>query len=205
MHDIVIPYQKNNSGELETCLKLIDKNVPHRKVHIIEQFNNSSYSMLPHINQILKLSWAIDNLDITDKFILFNDDFFVMQPIEDIPHYYRGTLSDHIDSRKHNDFYTRTLKITRDYLRDGALSYELHTPFIFNKFKLKNTLELLEPNINSGICPLIRSVYGNKWKVGGEYLEDVKNIRNYEGSTYLSTTESSFLRQPIGDYIRSKV
>lgn len=204
MNDIVIPYLRNNSGELEACIALINKNVPHRNIYVVEDYDPTKYSHLSHINQIQKLKWAIDNLDLTDEFYLFNDDFFVLEPVGDIPYYQRGTLGDHVLSRRGSGQYTKALITTRKYLYDGALSYEVHVPFLFNKKQLTRVISILEPFILEGKCPLIRSVYGNEYMVGGELIEDVKNIKDYEGKTFLSTTESSFKRG-IGEYIRSKI
>lgn len=199
MKDIVIPYLPNASGELQICKKLITKNVPHRNIHVIEGKSRHA----SHIDQILKLKWAIENLDITDEFYLYNDDFFVIKPIKNTPYYHRGTLNDQIAARPRG-YYSNALRTTRELLDDGALSYELHIPFLFNKYRLYALIGSLESNISEGRCPLIRSFYGNAFRVGGNYMADVKNIKDYEDKTYLSTTERTF-RRDIGDYIRSKV
>lgn len=200
--DIVIPYLKKNSGELEACLALIDKHIPHRKIHIVS--NNEYSHATPHINVIMKLKWAIENLDLTDEFYLFNDDFFVMNHVDGIPYYHKGSLADQITSRRGSDFYARSLQATQAYLDNNALSYELHLPFLFDKHLLYALIELLDPE-NNRECPLIRTYYGNMLNVGGRYMRDVKNIQDFTDKTYLSTTESSFLRQPIGNYIRSRL
>lgn len=200
MRDIIIPYKANDSGELETCIDLIEKNVSHRYIHVIDQ----KFHPISHVDQILKLKWAIENLDLTDEFYLFNDDFFVMQPIEDIPYYHRGSLKEQSDKRRIG-YYGLALKNTVNYLGvDTSISYELHVPMLFNKLKLHKLINSLIPTIPKGKCPLIRSTYGNLYDVGGEYIEDIKNIKDYEGKTFLSTTESSFKRD-IGDYIKAQV
>lgn len=203
MRDIVIPYLRNNSGELEACISLIKKNVPHRNIYVVEEYESIRHSTISHINQILKLKWAIENLDLTDEFYLFNDDFFVLNPVEDIPYYHKGLLVDQV-AKRNVGRYSRALKSTLEFLGDEALSYEVHIPFLFDKKKLHTAIVWLEPEIASGKCPLIRSVYGNAYEVGGEEVIDVKNISDYEGETFLSTTESSFKRG-IGDYIRSQL
>lgn len=204
MYDIVIPYLKNNSGELELCTELIKKNFPHRNIYVVEIQEMFPYRLASHIDQILKLKWAIENLDITPKFYLFNDDFFVLEPIASTPYFYRGTLEEHIYSRRFGDTYTNALKKTSAYLGEGALSYEVHLPFLFSKDLLYILINDLKEEIKTGDCPLIRSTYGNLYNVGGSILEDVKNVKDFEGKVYLSTTEQSFKRA-IGDYVRSKI
>lgn len=203
MKDIVIPYLKNQSGELKACISLIEKNVPHRNIYVVEDYESSRYSYISHINQIQKLDWALKNLDLTEEFYLFNDDFFILEPVQDIPYMHRGTLSDHITSRPHGQ-YSRNLRITRDWINEDALSYEVHVPFLFNRETLRVLIESLRHGIESGKCPFIRSWYGNCAKVGGVQILDVKNVENYESYTYLSTTEQSFKRG-IGEYIRGKL
>ena len=200
MRDIVTPYLPNNSGELEVSIDLINKNVPHRYIHVIDQ----TFHPISHVDQMLKLKWAIENLDLTDEFYLFNDDFFVVEPVDHIHYLHRGSLKTQSDKRP-NGYYGKALKDTLKYLDADSLSYELHLPFLFDKRKLIQLIYLIMPTIQMNHCPLIRSTYGNIYKVGGEQMDDVKNIDDFEGSTYLSTTELSFARKPIGDYIRSKL
>lgn len=208
MKDVIIPYRKNYSGELDACIALIKKNVPHRNIYVVEDYEQSTYSAVPHINTTLKLDWALKNLDITEEFYLFNDDFFVLEPVIEIPYMHRGTLENHIATRLGNDHYTRALKTTLEWLSpsfESPLSYETHVPFLFNKSLLKIAIASLHSGIESGKCPLIRSWYGNTTGVEGTEVADVKNVRHFANKTYLSTTENSFLRQPIGNYIRSKI
>ena len=201
MLDIVIPYIKNNSGELDACLKLIDKNMKHGKIHIVETHERSPYRFAPHIDQIMKLKWAVENLNISDDFYLFNDDFFVMKPIDSVPYYFRGLLRSHIASRTSSDWYTNSLRKTLAYLGE-CLSYELHVPFPMNKTKL---YEMLKDIDHQTFFPHIRTAYGNKYAIGGELIKDVKNVSNFTDKTFLSTTESSFKRGAIGEYIRDQI
>lgn len=202
MNDILLPYLKNNSGELEACISLIEKNFPHRNIHVLEEFNKLGDYTQTHINQILKLKWAIENLDVTDEFWLWNDDMFLLQPLSDVPYAHKGTIDEHIISRRSKDWYTRSLEETRAILGEGALSYELHIPMRFNKAKLKHLIDELD--FTNGNCPLIRSYYGNKYQVGAEYMDDVKNPKYPENMAFISTTESSFRRR-YGNFIRSKI
>lgn len=203
MNDIVIPYKRSTSGELAACLSLIRQNVPHRKIHIIEKNEPYRYDYFPHINQILKLKWALENLDITDDFYLFNDDFFVMKPVDSIPVYNRGMLSKQILEAKDTP-YLKYLLQTMNYIGSHALSYELHLPMLMNSEKLAVLIDKLVEIIPYGKVPLIRSCYGNIYAVGGAYHHDVKHITEFEGETYLSSSEKSFAGS-MGKYIRSKV
>ena len=79
---------------------------------------------------------------------------------------------------------------------ENPLDYELHVPMIMEKEKLKIILELIDQF-------LWRSIYGNKFEVGGTEMQDVKvytsgplvlksyNL-NINSHTYLSSADSSF-------------
>lgn len=203
MYDILIPYVRNDSGELEACKALIEKNFLPRDIHVLEKHEKSPYLMAPHIDQIMKIKWAIENLDLTDWFYLFNDDFFVMEPVNGTPYYHRGLLVDQIQARRRTEWYKASLIKTSEILGPAALSYELHVPFLMEKHKLYALIELFD--LETADVPHVRSLYGNVFGVGGLQIEDVKNIHNYKRSTYLSTTESTFKFNDIGKYIRSQI
>lgn len=201
--DVIIPYLPNNSQELEYCLKSIKNNLPHRKIHVVTVYEKSKYSELAHINQILKLKWAIDKLNVSEQFYLMNDDFFIMKPVAEIPYYHKGLLIDHYNATNWLT-YKRAIKRTIEYCGEAALSYEMHIPMRMDTAKLRDLIEKLMPLVINGRCPLIRSAYGNFYKVGGEYTEDVKHSKYYQGLTYLSTNEISF-KGHKGKYIRANL
>lgn len=203
MNDIVIPYLPVKSGELETCLILAERNFPHNKNYVVTDYEKVPGSDQSHANQILKLKWAIENLELTDDFYLMNDDMFILKPIKEVPYYFKGTVEGQY-YRTSWLSYKRAIKNTLDYLDENALSYEMHIPMLFNKDKLYKLILEIVPLIKVNKCPLIRSTYGNVYKVGGDYMEDVKNIKDFEDKTFLSTDERSFNRA-IGQYIRSQV
>jgi hypothetical protein len=120
--------------------------------------------------------------EISESFILMNDDFYIIKKIDG------------------NSQYTRKLSGTYKKLKalgfENPLDYELHVPMIMEKEKLKIVLELLDQF-------LWRSIYGNKFDVGGTQMEDVKVYNsgplvlksynlNIDDHTYLSSADSSF-------------
>lgn len=215
--DVVWVYKGNNNSELEYSVKSV-KNIEHgRKIVIgdspglntVEHIKQPIYrwAMLsPHHDVISKLHHAT-TLDISDDFILMNDDFFITKPT-DIPVAHRGPLQDHVNNRRINDAYTKTLKKTLDYLKgqgiDEPLSYELHIPMVLNKHKLRELYDTIIPMISHASPMLTRSLYGNLYQIGGEYMDDPKNVNNFQDFIFLSTNEKTF-NQEIGEYIREMV
>ena len=214
--DIVIPYKLSKSGELEYAIKSC-KNLKHGRIIVVgdkpelevehaKPFIVRWGMLSAHHDVINKLSYIIGT-KLTDEFILMNDDFFVMQPT-DLRTYHRGTLANHIASRRLNDNYTKTLVKTYDYLKsigiEEPLSYELHTPMVLNKHKLREMYEAIVPLISHSSVMLTRSLYGNIYKIGGDFMDDVKNPTVPIGMMFISSSDATF-KGELGEYIRSNL
>lgn len=111
---------------------------------------------------------------IKDKFILMNDDFYIINPIDSIPVYHGGSLEEKAQNFKNFKFsskHAQMLEQTVDLLkRNGVphpLDYSLHVPMTIHK-------SLFEFSLSMGGA--IRSVYGNMNRIGGTLLpvDDVK-------------------------------
>jgi hypothetical protein len=142
--------------------------------------------------------------DIPDDFVLMNDDFFIIKPIDTIVSYYSGTLENKIDAYETvlgRSSYINRLKTTHDKLLqmgiDNPLNYEIHVPMKRSKEKFDNILRM-----NHNL--LYRSIYGNISNDESKEMSDVKVYKsenfaslsyNYEEKKYpfLSTESGSFL------------
>lgn len=211
------------NDELKYSLRSICQNLPHHKVWLIggcptfidkAKINHvyiEQNSRLTKWNNTNKLLMSVcDNENISDDFVLFNDDFFATKPLENIPCYYDRTLADRI-----NDFalkypysrYVFRLKQTLQTLQrhgiNEPLNFELHTPMLFNKTKLK---ELYRHYGDSGSK---RTIYGNLYyKDQAIQHPDVKcyNIYHCPASKdgLVSTTDASFRLGLVGKTIRNR-
>ena len=153
---------------------------------------------------------AVENLktistsdQISESFVLMNDDFYIIKKINKIENFHGGYLLNKINLYQKlngNSQYTRKLSGTYKKLKalgfENPLDYELHVPMIMEKEKLKIILELIDQF-------LWRSIYGNKFEVGGTEMQDVKVytsgplvLKSYnlsiDSHTYLSSADSSF-------------
>ena len=169
-----------------------------------------------HVDQVGNTKWdrvknmyrgVCENPEISDDFILMNDDFFILKPTEIEP-LYRCSLYQHIVENE-LAFGFRVTEYARELLGCLAVlkslgcstnSYELHIPIVFNKKKL---LELLKkyPEVHA-----TRSLYYNIYGMGGKRMDDVKV--NTPGSfkrpeTFLSSSDESF-DGLVGDYIKKQ-
>lgn len=216
--DVVYAYKHTNSDELEWSIKSL-KNVEPRNVYVIgddpkidgvkyiqpDKQHWGGYSK--YHNQMQNYLTACNHKRISANFLSANDDFFILRPWKPV-NYNRGSLKEHIKRRRINDLYARSLNETRKYLEARnfpTLSFELHTPFLFNKMLFKQLITTLEPTIRTRLQ--IRSLYGNIYGVPTEYREDVKNPKDLDSITDLrlvSSSNGSWNRE-FGDFIRKEL
>lgn len=205
-----------NPEELEYSIKSA-KNIEHGRLIVVGDQPNqfvehfkppiNRWSMLSPVHDVINKLRHACSLDITEDFYLWNDDFYCIEPTT-VPVAHRGTLEEHIKWRKLNDAYTKHLQKTQEYLQmigiQNPLSYELHIPMEFNKAKLAALIEDILPRIEHASPMLIRSLYGNIYKIGGEQMNDVKTVDSYEGLKFLSSNEKTFAGA-MGEYVKAKL
>lgn len=204
--------------ELRYSLRSVEKNFPHNKVWFyggrpdnlepdervrVEQNHKTKW-----LNVRMMLEMACKNDEITEDFWLFNDDFFVLQPVQELQPLYDGDLPNRIkdiEGRHGNkpSAYTNGLRQAMKMLEGrklGVLNYAVHMPMLINR---KKALEVLAEFPD---CAMFRALYGNYCKVGGIDHKDTK-IASMErevdpGLDFLSTSDLSFIAGKAGEYVR---
>jgi hypothetical protein len=156
-----------------------------------------------HQSAKANLRAACEHPDVSEQFVYFNDDFFVMQPLERMPILHRGLIDEAIRQGMRS-WYTRAMRATRDLLVERGISdplcYELHAPTLVTKQGMLEALDLCH-------YPMVqeRSMYANLQRIGGM---EARNFKVYRGDygwrswPFLSTNDSSFGRHPVGEYVR---
>lgn len=186
-YDVVYILKANaKSEELRFSLRSIEKNMDHGKVWFYcgcpGGFIPDEY--VPH-DQKGPTKWervrssliqVCRNDKIGKQFWLFNDDFFIMQPMQSAKNYHRGLLSDHIKDieLRHcggSTGYTRNLRLCEQQLREAGmttLDYAIHVPLLVDRAKMLEALQMFPR------CPMFRSIYGNYAQIGGDFIKDCK-------------------------------
>lgn len=207
-YDIVYILKNNAPNEeLRYSLRSIEKNMEHGKVWFVcgcpEGLTPDVH--VPH-QQKGTTKWekarsslieVCRNDKITKQFWLFNDDFYVLAPMQKATNYHRGLLSDHIrDVEKRHGRptgYTKNLRACEGQLRDAGLTtldYAIHVPMLIDRTKMIEALEMFPR------CPMFRSLYGNYAKIGGDFRKDVKTVdpdkEIPEGAEFFSTSNRAF-------------
>lgn len=175
--DLVYICRDGDNEELRYSIRSAVANLPHDNIWVVggkPDWYTGNYIRIKQ--NALKFDNARNNLnaicrkqEVSSDFVLMNDDFFIVKPIESVEPYHRGLLEDHIDLIKTSPAYKQMLVETLDvinYVATGPIySYELHVPMVMNRNKLAKVLRF---------PALWRSLYGNMYNVGGTEHKDVK-------------------------------
>lgn len=136
-----------------------------------------------------KICKACSIEDLSDEFLLFNDDFFMLEPFEG----------------ENYPFYA--LKGTNGGTC-GQHSFQVHAPM-----RLSKELFLKMPfDTNSNACKSFRSFFGNFYGAPAKFIDDPiirvgANVTNFDeqiaGLPFFSISNQSFLNAEFSDWIRT--
>jgi hypothetical protein len=178
--DLVYICKDGDNEELRYSIRSAVQNLPHAKIWVVggkpDWYKGKHIPVhqdsTKYINARKNLRAICKSKEISESFILMNDDFYIINKVKSVPYMYSGTLSQKIDEREDllsGNAYISLLKQTLASLsrRTTAtiLDYELHVPMVLDKSKLSKVLD---------IPGLWRSAYGNLFNVGGIKAKDVK-------------------------------
>ena len=209
--DYVYICRDGDNEELRYSIRSVEKHMPPGRIwvvggkpdwykgnHIPVSQEDSKYD-----NAIENIRAACESRKISSDFVLMNDDFFAIKPVEKVLTYVSGFMVEKValySALSPRSLYTKKLLKTSWRLSKLGFElprdYELHVPMIMNKSKLLAI-------INGYPDCLWRSMYGNVYKVGGIYITDVKyyvkdamrvKSHDYGSSSYpfVSSEDDSF-------------
>lgn len=179
--DVVYICRSGDNEELRYSIRSVVANLKHDNLWVVGQkpkwytgnFIEVPDKRLKYVNARNNLKAIIDDNRISDDFILMNDDFYIMKPLDTVEYFYSGSLESkalEVESVSLHSSYTRMFYSTIDRLDQqgikNSLSYELHVPIVMNKQKLRPIIKQK--------TTLWRSMYGNMYSVGGKQMDDVK-------------------------------
>lgn len=207
--DVIYPVRPgDNNPELQFSLRSLEANYPHAQVWIVgykpkwvkgvEFIPGNRHALRANI--YFNLLEACSHPDVGEDIVILNDDFYITEPIGEIPILFRSTLQEHLNlprvKTRPQHWWARSLQTTLHLLQDEGfpdpLSYELHTPFLASKEATRETLERFA-HCARGNPPQWRTLVGNIHKIGGTKAADGKCYRpgpiQYP---FMSTDDSSF-------------
>lgn len=216
---------EERNEELRHSLRSVARNLPSARVWIagympswvtnVDHIDVPQKPSQKHPNSLRNQRAALEHPELSDPFAFFNDDFFVMKPLDDVPVTNWGYVDDviHAEGKQRlGQSYHRSMVATREILRTlgypKPISYALHTPLVTHKQPMLAAMVHNRPD-----CWVQHAtIYGNQAQLGGErYEQDVKVYSTYEAvqpwmkdATFLSTSDNSFLRGHIGKWLRQQ-
>jgi len=114
--------------------------------------------------------------NVTDDFIMFNDDHFLLKPLyaENIKYWHNGPIANEMN-RNLTARYAHAVENTINILPD-AMNFDIHIPIIYNKAKFK----MLFGNKNDEVC--VKTYYCESLQLQGEEMADCKidQLLSYE-------------------------
>ena len=202
--DYVYICRDGENEELRYSLRSIEKNMPEGRVWLIGNrprwyigdlvYVKDVGGKFENIRNCTKV--ASEHSEISDNFVLMNDDFFALNKILTIPTLHGGLLIDKIERYKELGMaskYIKLLELTYKQLVSSGIKdpidYDIHVPMIMNKNKLRESLD---------VAYFPRSAYGNFANIGGEEITDVKIYGSEKrkvsrDSNFISTEDKSFI------------
>lgn len=202
LRDCIYPVKEHKTNEeLRYSLRSL-KNYKHRNVflggHIpdwstmVVQCPRKKQGYSNHQNAFNNLRTILDNPGLSENIVVFNDDFFILKPIDEIP-IFKGRevgFSTWKAASKH------TLEVMKKMGCWSGASYEQHLPFVCQKSKLINVLDTIKQEKPEDYGRVFwRTVYGNHYRIGGTFTQDVKVRRNvsiYPDQVFISSEDTTF-------------
>ncbi|MFC5072916.1 hypothetical protein ACFPN0_15295 [Kitasatospora cinereorecta] len=219
--DLVVPVREGSVNEqLRYAVRSWAANLPHRRVWVVGH-RPAWLDNVGHIptrqagtkyqNTTTAVRAACEHPDVSPRFLLMNDDFFVMQPQDGaMPVFNRGPVREvepYYEARA-SGMYLRGMRETRRLLEDlghpDPLSYELHVPMPITTAGMLDALD-----IGKDLDVLHkRTLFGNLAGLGGRRIEDVKILhrgpRFQKDAAFLSTMPDAFAQGMVGGFIRRR-
>ncbi|AVR77323.1 hypothetical protein SEA_SAMSCHEPPERS_4 [Mycobacterium phage SamScheppers] len=188
--DVIYPVRPGDKNdELRYSLRSLAENFPHDRVVIVGymppwvrnvEYIEGNKGPSTHANVYNNIRLAVERDDLSDRVVIFNDDFFVTEPVDAAPAAFRCSLDDHIRLprvQRNGGWWLESLTLTRTCLQAHGIekptSYELHMPIEVDRRRMAEVLDLFR-YVQPVNPPQWRSLYGNLADHGGEKLKDVK-------------------------------
>lgn len=184
---IVAKGSRWNDNEIRYSLRSVEKFLKnYRKVFIIghkPDFLNENVIHIPFKdlytnksrNIMAKIHRAASDARITGNFILFNDDYFLLQETDapTYPNYYNVDLKK-VSERQYNaykHYVDATVKVLQSHEKP-ILNFDLHKPIVYNKVKFRKMVAFYNWNVPHGY--IVKSMYCNHYGFPAVQSDDHK-------------------------------
>lgn len=205
--DIVLPCRSGDNPELRYALRSLRANMPYRHIWVIGSWpewlrDHQHLTRIKRATQRNKYAttrahyrFACNFQRISDPWVMWNDDFYLLHPITDLPVLHWGSLAQTVERfSTWTSVWARGMRETAQLLKKlkpgiRHLCYDLHAPLTVHSAYMLEALDY-GSRINGAH---IRTLYGNLAGIGGTYHPDPKTYKTPDNPrTWLSSHESTF-------------
>lgn len=221
---------EGDNDELRYSLRTL-QNIPHGKVWLVghrprwavnvEHLPTRNHLPTKYQNSTANLLTACTHDDVADEVIYMNDDFFILRPLDRIPHLHMGPVENRVryyDTKyerrpgryragagRYRDGMVQTADLLRSWGVADVLSYEVHAPMLIDRRKMAEAINRAARETRI-VALHKRTLYGNLYRVGGELVKDVKVLTSThtwsERQRFVSTSNQSWKSGSVGKRIR---
>jgi hypothetical protein len=220
--DVVIPVRPgDHNPSLVLALRSIYQNFPHGRIwlagYMPRWVNTEKVGYIPvpqaqsHWRNVLHIMENVAcHPEVTDTFTFFNDDFYVLGKVKNVPIMYEGTMQERARRLRGLSLgeYSRgaidTLELLQKAGYENPWNFDLHMPLPMDKESVGGALELLP--VPYRFWPHFRSIVGAVGGYEGVPGKDVKITgvapRIPIGYRFLSTSVRSLGAGQVGRELR---
>ena len=179
--DIVYICRRGENEELRYSIRSVVKHLPHDKIWLVgykpDWYTGNFIPVIDRFSKYKNIRMALkaiaESEEITEDFLLMNDDFFIVKPVDKIETYNGGLLKDKVDQYRvlhGSGAYLSLIENTYSRLvRSGIenpIDYDIHVPMPMDKTGLNSVWNLP--------C-LPQSMFGNLNNISSRTISDVKH------------------------------
>lgn len=206
--DVVYVNRDGENPELRYSLRTL-RNVDHDEVWIFGGAPVWISDMINHVRRAQKgsayastrahIAAACDDPEVSDPFMLWNDDFYAMQPVGSIPVYHRGPLAEMLEQFASTKTpWGKGLRETASLIKKRhevlwMASYDTHLPLIIHKVEMLEALRWAREARTDAVH--LRTLYGTIMNFGGVEHPDPKIMRRsdpFPRGAWLSSGDDTF-------------